>query len=207
MKFEKISDNMIKVTVSLNDLAERNIDLQSLSYNSTVAQELLWEMMEQAENKFGFDFSNSHIVFEPLADIRKGFIITMTKLDEDTDFEYLHKFLKSKLQLNDLKIRKKTRKILYPARIIYSFNSFEDILDLAKIIDTQFTGESYLYKLNKTYYLLLKSLKPFNYRKVEILMNEYGSKIYNSSFFEGYLNEYGELMIEKDALKVIKTYF
>ncbi|NMB96159.1 MAG: adaptor protein MecA, partial [Clostridiaceae bacterium] len=34
MKFERINDNIIKITVSLSDLAERNIDLQSLTYNS-----------------------------------------------------------------------------------------------------------------------------------------------------------------------------
>ena len=207
MKFEKISDNMIKVTVSLNDLEERNIDLQSLTYNSAAAQALLWEMMEQAENRYGFDFTNSHIVFEPLADIRKGFIITITKLDEDTDFEYLHKFLKSRLRKSELKVKKRTRKMLYPSRIIYSFNSLEEVLALTKTLNSQFTGESYLYKLDNKYYLSLKSTKPFSYSKMEIILNEYGNKICNSTLFEGYLNEYGDLMIEKNALEILKAYF
>ena len=206
MKFERISENIIKITVSPSDLAERNIDIQSLTYNSAAAQELFWEMMEQAENKYGFDFSNSHIVFEPLDYIRKCFIITVTKIDEDADFEFLHNFLMNKFRKSDYRVNKKTRKILVPARILYSFNSLEDIVELAKALKPEFEGESYLYKLNNTYYLLLRSLKPFNYSKVEYLLNEFGNKVSNISFFEGFLNEYGNLLIEKKALKVLKTY-
>lgn len=207
MKFEKIGENMIKVTVTLSDLAERNIDLHSLTYNSAAAQELLWDMMEQAEDKYGFDFSNSHIVFEPLADISKGFIITITKLDEDMDFEYLHKLLKSSLGKNGSNFKKRARRFVIPSRIIYSFKSLEDTFDLAKALDAKFTGESCLYKLENTFYLILKSLKPFNYSRVELLLSEYGNKIKNSSFFEGYLNEYGNLMIKENALQVLRDYF
>lgn len=207
MKFEKISDNMIKVTVSLSDLAERNIDLQSLTYNSEAAQELFWEMMEQAENKYGFDFSNSHIVFEPSEDIRKGFIITITKIDEDADFDFLHNFLKSKFHRSDSKVKRRSRKILYPARIIYSFSSLEDVMEFSRVLNQEFDGESNLYKLNNKFYLLLRSLKPYDYKKMEILLGEYGNKVYQTSFFEGYLNEYGDLLIGKKALKVMKTYF
>ncbi|HHV97922.1 MAG TPA: adaptor protein MecA [Clostridiaceae bacterium] len=208
MKFERISENVIKITVSPRDLAERNIDIQSLTYNSAAAQELFWEMMEQAENKYGFDFSNSHIVLEPMEDIRKGFIITVTKIDidEDPDFEFLHNFLVNKFRKSDYRVKKKTRKILVPARILYSFKSLDDVVEFAKILKPEFEGESYLYKLNNTYYLLLRSLKPFNYNRVEHLLNEYGRKISNISFLEGYLNEYGELLIEKKALKILKTY-
>ena len=40
MKIEKINENKIKVTISFNDLEERNIDLNSLNYNSPETQEL-----------------------------------------------------------------------------------------------------------------------------------------------------------------------
>ena len=46
MKIERINENEIKVTISVNDLLERNIDLSSLNYNSPQAQELFWDMME-----------------------------------------------------------------------------------------------------------------------------------------------------------------
>ena len=119
----------------------------------------------------------------------------------------MHNFLKTKFRKTDFKVKKKTRKILYPARIIYSFNSLEDVMEFTRVLNQEFEGESNLYKLNNTFYLLLRSLKPFNYSRMEYLLNEYGNKVYHISFYEGYLNEYGDLLIEKTALNVLKAYF
>jgi len=97
MKIEKINENMIKVTVSVKDLVERNIDMEALNYNSPAAQELFWDMMEQAETQYGFNMSDSQLVIEPFPDAAEGFIITITKLDEDGDFESIQKYIKSRL--------------------------------------------------------------------------------------------------------------
>ncbi|NLC69580.1 MAG: adaptor protein MecA [Clostridiaceae bacterium] len=207
MKIEKISDNKIKVTISLNDLKERNIDLESLTYNSNAAQELLWDMIEQAETQYGFDFSNAHIVFEPVCDMAEGFIITITQLDENTDLESLQKYIKSRIKKTDAKVKRKARRIVYPVRMIYCFNTLDDICRVVDKIYNMFSGESYLYKLKDMYYLLLKSAKPLNYVQIDSLLSEYGKRVFNSSFFEGYLNEYGEIMIEKCAIDVLNTYF
>lgn len=207
MKIERISENIIKVTISLNDLEERNIDFQSLTYNSAAAQELLWDMMELAEIQYGFDFSNAHIVFEPISDFMEGFIITITQLDEDTDFESLQKYIKSRLRRNDPRIKKKGCRAIYPVRLIYCFESLEDICNLADKVYHIYSGESYLYKLENKYYLVLRSTKPINYIKLEIVLSEYGKKVYNTGFYEGYLSEYGEAMIEKGAIDVLNTYF
>ncbi|NSW89500.1 MAG: adaptor protein MecA [Firmicutes bacterium] len=207
MKIEKISDNIIKVTISLNDLKERNIDLQSLTYNSTAAQELLWDMMEQAEIQYGFDFSNAHIVFEPVCDLTEGFIITITQLDEDADFESLQKYIKNRFRKADPRIKRKGHRIVYPVRIIYCFDTLDDICNVVDKVYLIYSGESYLYKLENKFYLLLKSTKPLNYMQLESLLSEYGKKVFNTSFYEGYLNEYGEMMIEKGAIDVLNTYF
>jgi hypothetical protein len=42
MKIEKIGDNIIRVTISYNDLEERNVDLNALNYNTPAAQEFLY---------------------------------------------------------------------------------------------------------------------------------------------------------------------
>ena len=207
MKIERISENIIKVTISLNDLEERNIDFQSLTHSSTATQELLWDMMELAEIQYGFDFSNAHIVFEPICDFKEGFTITITQLDEDTDFESLQKYIKSRLRKSDPRVKKKGRRIIYPVRIVYCFECLEDICIVVDKVYPVYSGESTLYKLENKYYLVLKSTKPINYMKLEVLLSEYGSKVYNSGFYEGYLNEYGETMIEKCAIDVLNTYF
>ena len=204
MKFEKISNNIIKITLSLNDLEKRNIDFQSLTYNSKAAQELLWEMMEHAEDKFGFDISNSHIVFEPVSDLRKGFVITITKLDTQEEFDSIKKLLKDLLPS-----KRKTlpKRLIYPSTVLYSFVSLDNIVNFAKLNKDIVNIRSSLYKLNNTYYLLLKSSKPYNFRRLEISLSEFGKKIYKHSIFEGLLNERGTILIRDNAIEVMENHF
>jgi adapter protein MecA 1/2 len=208
MKIERISDNIIKVTISLNDLEERNIDLESFTDNSPAAQELFWDMMEQAELEFGFNISDSQFIIEPIPDSEGGFILTITRIDDDEDFESIHKYIKNRFRRADIRVKKKTRKVLTTI-MIYSFKNFEDLCALCKKIKNLYCGESTLYNYNSTYYLLLtrNNFTVTNPRMFEILLGEYGSKVYNASFYEGYLSEYGTQIIEGNAIQVLNSYF
>ena len=208
MKIEKISENIIKITISLNDLEERNIDLNSLNYNSPAAQELFWDMMEQAEIQFGFNISDSQLIIEPMPYDNNGFIITITRLDGDGDFESIHKYIKSRFKKTDVRVKRKTKKIL-SAIVIYAINSFEDLCALSGKLQSLYTGESTLYKCRSTYYLLMtrSSITVTNYKLFENLLNEYGKKVHNTGFYEGYLNEYGEKIVEGNAIQTINAYF
>jgi adapter protein MecA 1/2 len=208
MKIERISDNIIKVTISLNDLEERNIDLEAFADNSPAAQELFWDMMEQAELEFGFNISDSQFIIEPIPDSEGGFILTITRIDDDEDFESIHKYIKNRFRRADIRVKKKTRKVLTTI-MIYSFKNFEDLCALCKKIKNLYCGESTLYNYNSTYYLLLtrNNFTVTNPRMFEILLGEYGSKVYNASFYEGYLSEYGTQIIEGNAIQVLNSYF
>jgi adapter protein MecA 1/2 len=208
LKMEKINENKIKVTISLDDLEERNIDLDSLNYNSPAAQELFWDMMEQAEVEFGFNISDSQLVIEPTPDIEDGFIIIITKIDEDGDFESIHKYIKNRYKKSDLKSKRKSKKI-YSSITIYSFRSFDDLCELSKRIQQIYSGESTLFKYKATYYLLLtrSNFTVSNMELFDIMMSEYSEKVSNASFYEGYLNEYGEIIVSNDAIEIINNYF
>jgi adapter protein MecA 1/2 len=208
MKIEKIGENIIKVTVSLNDLEERNIDLDALNYNSPAAQELFWDMMEQAEVEFGFNVSDSQLVIEPSTNNEEGFIITITRLDEDGDFQSIQKYIKSRYKKSDVRVKKKTRKI-YSTLLIYSFNNFDDLCTLARNISSIYSGESALYEFKEAYYLIL-TRSSFTVSKPKILetnLDEYGRRVSNISYYEGLLNEYGTRIIENNAVEVLNSYF
>lgn len=208
MKIEKISENIIKVTISLNDLEERNIDLNSLNYNSPAAQELFWDMVEQAEMQFGFNISDSQLIIEPITDSDEGFIITITKVDEEGDFESIQKYIKNRFRKSDLRIKRKSRRVC-SAISIYCFSDFEDLCKLSKRIYDIYSGSSLLYKYKSTYYLVLtrSNFTVSNMRLFDALMSEYGKKVSNVSFYEGFLDEYGTKIAEDNALEVINTYF
>jgi adapter protein MecA 1/2 len=208
MKIERINDNEIKVTISQNDLDERNIDLGSLNYNSPAAQELFWDMMEQAEIEFGFTSSDSQLCIEAIPDSIEGFVVTISKVDEDGDFESIQKYIKNKFKKNDLRVKKKNRKI-FSTIMIYSFKEFEDLCALSKKINPMYSGESSLFKLKDTYYLILtrSSFTISNSKMFDVLLGEYGSKVSNIGFYEGYLNEYGSKIIEFNAIEILNNYF
>lgn len=205
MKFEKINNNKIKITLSLNDLQKRNIDFKSLAHNSKAAQELLWEMMEHAQDKFGFDVSNSHVVFEPVSNLNNGFVITITKLDLEEDFEFLREVLKERLVLK----RKRTlpKRLIYPTSILYSFTSLDNIISFIGLYTIDEKIKSTLYKLENTYYLKLKCERPYNFKKLELVLGEFGKKIYKHTIFTGLLNERGNVLIEDNALEVLNRHF
>lgn len=208
MKIERIGENMIKITLSIDDLEERNIDLESLNYNSPAAQELFWDMMEQVEDQLGLNLSDSQFIIEPVPDIDEGFIITIARMDDGGDFESIQKYIKSKLKKSELKAKRKTRRI-YSTLLIYAFNNVEDLRQLSKNISSIYMGESSLYKHGNTYYLVLlrSNFTVTDKRKLEILLNEFGSKIPNVNIFEGYLSEYASKLVENNAIDVINNYF
>lgn len=208
MKIEKISESTIKVTISLNDLKERNVDLNTLNYNTPAAQEFFWDLMEQAEVQLGFNLSDSQLIIEPVPDSGNGFVITITRIDEDGDFESIQKYIKSRMRKSDLRVKKKSRKVC-SALLIYAFKNIDDVCELAGKLENIYSGESTLYRCKDTYYLTLtrSGLVAANLKLFELMLNEYGTKVSNVSFFEGYLNEYGEKVIESGALNILKQYF
>ncbi len=208
MKIEKINENKIKITLSLNDLEERNIDLESLNINSPATQELFWDMMEQAEIELGFNASDSQLCIEAVPDSQDGFIITITKLDEDGDFESIHKYIKNRFRKSDLSVKKKSRKVCSTISV-YSFKDFDDICALSKTVNSIYSGESTLYRLKNVYYLILTKnvLNTTDVKKFDALLDEYGSKVSDVNFYEGYLNEHGTKLIEFNAFETIRSYF
>jgi adapter protein MecA 1/2 len=208
MKIERIGDNIIRVTITYNDLEDRDIDLNTLNYDTPAAQEFFWDLMEQAEEQLGFDLSDSQLIIEPVPDSGDGFVITITKIDEDGEFESIHKYIKSRMRKSDLRVKKKGHKVCSPL-FIYSFRALNDVCALAGKLETIYSGNSTLYKCGDTYYLALtrSGLAPSDTGMFELMMNEYGIKIANVSFYEGYLNEYGERVIENNALEILKEFY
>ncbi len=210
MKIERISDNKIRVTISLDDLEERNIDLESLNYDTPAAQELFRDMMEQAELEFGFsaEENDSHLVFEAYQNSDDCFVVTITRLDDESDFESIHKYIKNKYRNHDLRTGRRSRK-LYSSLLIYRFKDFDDLCSAVKATSGMYTGESSLYEYKGCYYLVLSrnNLNITRPRAFDAIIREYGEKLSNQSFYDGFLNEYGNLIVEGNAMEVIDLHF
>ena len=79
MKFEKLNENKIRITLNNQDLIEKNINFNSFMSNSTEAQNLFLDMLEEAEEKIGFITKDHKIKIEALAMADGDFVVNITK--------------------------------------------------------------------------------------------------------------------------------
>lgn len=197
MKIEKINDNKIKVTLSVKELEERNLDFQSLRYNTPEAQTLFWDMMKQAENEHGFKTTNCQLFIEA-ASINDGkFIVTVTKLQEKSLPPVPQK---KKLPIPELKARKRqTPKF---EKSIYKFDDFEQICNLLAAIEIPSNLHSTLYEYKTAFFLITKPSK-----QLHLLLSEFGEVVKDSIAIEGILQEHGNKIAEKNALNQLEKSF
>ena len=84
MQIKKINNNKLKVILNLNDLNEKNKDIDSFLSNSIESQNLFFEILDLAEEKYDFDIENNKAVVEAISLDNNIFVLTITKLKNDT---------------------------------------------------------------------------------------------------------------------------
>jgi adapter protein MecA 1/2 len=205
MKIEQITENIFRVTITLHDLKERNMDVNTIDINSPQTISLFNELMEQVASQFGFDFSGTQLIIDPVPNNDNSFDITITRLDDEIDFESIHKYIKNRYKKSDIRVKKRTSNIMMNI-MAFSFISLDDVTCLSNAISGIYSGSSTLYKMESKYYLILSknNIKISDERILESHLTEFGVKINNPSSFEGYLNEYGQVMIEHNAIEILK---
>jgi len=202
MKIEKINDNKIKITLSAKDLSDRNLDFQSLRHNSPEAQSLFWDMMKLAETEHGFTASNCQLFIEAASVMNGNFIVTITKI-HDVPALPSTRSLNSKLAPSSLKVKRKPTS--YSQNCIIRFSSFDNIIDALRQTSLPTKISSTLYEYKGVYYLTLKpGLSQTNeFKKIILLLSEFGEITHDSKYTEGIISEYGNKIIAKDALKTL----
>ena len=81
MKIEKINENQIRCTLSREDLADRQIKLSELAYGSEKAKSLFRDMIEQANNEFGFEVDDIPLMIEAIPLSGENIILQITKVE------------------------------------------------------------------------------------------------------------------------------
>ena len=95
-------------------LRKRNIDLNAMSFNSPAAQELFWDMIgTELSLSLAFSATDSQLIIEPDADENEGFIVTITKINDEGDFESIQKYIKKQIRQKGYKNKKKKQKDLF----------------------------------------------------------------------------------------------
>ena len=150
MRFEKLSNDKIRIILDLQDLEDNDIDYQSFMSNSSDSQKLFMEILDEAEEQIGFTTKDYKLMIEALATIDGDFIITVTRSLPDFDITSAYK-------KRTIKAKRKSNRLTTDT-IIYEFNNSDDIFDFILLLKNlnisvlnAFTKDFDLYTYNDIY--------------------------------------------------------
>ena len=201
MKFEKLNENKIRITLTIQDLAEKEIDFHVFMSNSAEAQDVLLDMLEQAKKETGFDPEDYNLKVEALVMADTNFIFTITKLPPEE---------KSKISKRKFTVK---RKNIVPSstQAVYCFNSFDDFNDFLVFLskNTLFNYKKLaksitLYEYKEKYYLLMNNINTEFIDKIKFYtcITEFAKCVTNSKVFASKLKECGTLIMKNNALEI-----
>lgn len=210
MKIEKLNENKIRITLDMNDLNERNIDLHSFMSNSIETQDIFMDMLDKANEEVGFNTDDCRIMIEALALKTGVFVLTITK------FEHSDNPTLALPRRRNVHIKRKSP-TLNSVKTIYSFDTFDAFCDFCAFIRNtlnerqiyDFAKASDLYEYNSNYYLVLSGVNIHspNLQYICSSITEFAHFVNVSELFERKIKEYGKLVIEKDAIFTCMEHF
>ncbi len=204
MKFEKLSENKIRITLSIQDLAEKDIDFHVFMSNSIESQSILLDMLREAKKETGFDPEDYNLRIEALAMADTNFIFTITKIMPDIEKPKV--IPKKKFSVK--------RKNLNPSstQAIYAFSSFEDFCAFLQFLKDSnlfpcvdmIADTILLYSYKNDFYLLMSGIHPEIVNKIRFYtsITEFARYITNSKVFASKLKECGCLLMGHNALAI-----
>ena len=217
MKIERLNENKIRVTLNLDDLRERDIDLHSFMSNSIESQGIFLDMLDTAEKEVGFNTDDCRIMIEALA-LKDGiFILTITKFEaKDKKRELKSNETNVNIKKNNLHIKRKSPK-LTSSKTIYSFDSFDAFCEFCNFIEKstfksqlfEFAKSSDLYEYGDNYYLIFTEIN-LDSKVVNFIfpaITEFAHFVDNSELFERKIIEYGSPVIKTSAITTAIQYF
>lgn len=201
MKFEKLNENKIRITLTIQDLAEKEIDFHVFMSNSAEAQDVLLDMLEQAKKETGFDPEDYNLKVEALVMADTNFIFTITKLPPEE---------KSKISKRKFTVK---RKNIVPSstQAVYCFSSFDDFNDFLvffsknTLLNYKKLAKSItLYEYKEKYYLLMNNINTEFINKIKFYtcITEFAKCVTNSKVFASKLKECGTLIMKNNALEI-----
>jgi adapter protein MecA 1/2 len=206
MKIEKISENKIKITLASDDLEKWDLKLEDLSYNTPKAQEMFWSVVKNAESETEFFTEDSQLIIEASVNSKEGFVILITKIDEENALVPLHQKLSTHFT-NSYPYEEDEEYEILPYNL-YEFESLQNVCELSKIIHSNFNGQSTLKKYKNNYYLYVYFDEKNEHEElyIDTIISEFGNIIENPLLYDGLISEYGKIILENNAVSILKDF-
>ncbi|MDA7025671.1 genetic competence negative regulator [Bacillus sp. CLL-7-23] len=193
MRLERLNYNKIKIFLTIDDLTDRGLTKEDLWKDSFKVQQLFKDMMNEANTELGFEVNGS-IAVEVYSLQAQGMVIIVTKnqdSDED-DHDYDEDYIEMQVKLGE------------SVDIIYEFQTFEHLIELAKNLDRIGIHGGTVYHYEDRYFLSLDDFDSHSVDGVISILAEYGSP---TTLTIHRLQEYGKIIMNQNAVQMIQTYF
>lgn len=193
MKLERISENKIKFSITVEELEQKGLFEQEEWKNSYMWHDLFEDMLEEVQWKFGIEAQMEITVEIESFDEREVCMILTLEADEDySDWEDIHEEAPAGER-----------------HLLVFMEDIEDIISAVKRISDvhwwqQSNGNTGLYFHEGRYYLFIDDLSPEERSLLEAFLQEYGEI---SSMTKHVLLEYGRMLIERDADRELLRFF
>jgi adapter protein MecA 1/2 len=189
MRLERLNYNKIKIFLTLDDLSERGLTKEDIWKDSMKWHQLFHEMLEEASEEFGVEFQGS-VAVEIFSMQAQGMIMIVT-MEEEQEDSFEDGFIEMQV-------------ILEGKDILYEFEEFEYVIQLAKRLNMLNMKTASLYSLYDKYYIHLGLNDPNELNRLIAILAEYGNPSLVSIHT---LQEYGNEIIKDHAVDTIIKYF
>ena len=232
MKIEKINDNQIRCTLSKQELEERQIKMSELAYGSEKAKDLFHDMIEQANDEFGFEVDDMPIMVEAIPLNGESLILQITKVEypeeldprfskfsgveDEWQNEVLHSADEILALFEKLEEKKSSSDVEEENAVplakrtdlttMFEIANFHDLERMSRVLDGFYKGKNSLYKDVKKnrYFLIIQKGKhnPEEFNKICNIISEYAVAVKFTAPIGAYLKEHGKLILKDNAIQV-----
>lgn len=188
MEIVRISEEKLKLTLCKEDLDKYSLKPEELDYDKTETRRVIWQILDDAKKRTGFDAAADKALIEAYPGRRGGCEIYVTLLSE-----------------------KKKKKGVRGRYSVFRFQRVETLFSLCRALSRLGRRyESELYRLREGLFLLVKEPLEDSIRKEQTLSplsfaEEYGTRCKQAGL-TAYIREHGERLIAENAIGRLGAY-
>lgn len=191
MRLERLTNNKIKIILSIDDLTERGLTKEDIWKDSWRWYQLFQDMLMEAGEQLGIDLFGAIAVIEILS-VQAHELVMLVSVEEHDD-ELFSDFIL------DMKMTPKEEE-----GILFEFAGIEEVIQLSKRLKILNVLGGTLYGMDEKYFLFLSGASLKNKEGVVANIEEFGRASEESIHR---LDEYGNKIINGKAVETLIHYF
>lgn len=192
MRLERMTNNKIKIFLTVDDLTDRGLTKDDIWKDSLKWHQLFHDMLAEASEEFDLEILGS-VAVEIFSLHAQGMVMIVTMAEQEEDEGHFDEGI-IEMQVT----------VDGSEDILFSFTNLEDVIHLAKRLLQAGVNGGTLYYMNEHYYLLMNGILAEDASKAVSLLAEYGVPSILSIHL---LMEYGNEIMKDKAVETIVHYF